>query len=326
MMSRPFAGLRPSRRLRRAWIRFRRATAGVAAVEFALILPLMLLIYLGSAETTQAVVSARKATLAAQAMADIVAQTYTSAAGGAGNLTDSTLGNVFNAAAMLMQPYSTGTTASGVVSLKLNISAISFTQYTSNASSGSNSYVAAGVAASTIWVPSQNKTGTQFPAVTSTDPGFAAKVRWMATPATVNASTANSTTLSNSSALSRVCSNTGSSGSKTGITPLTPDPVASNAAAAGTLQTNYYPATGAGNSLILADVQYNYTPTFGASVAQFAWSQSTTSPLTTNYTIGAVPRDSTWGTTPSCGNSVDGWVCYAPATRTGNTAATCAYN
>ena len=67
---------RPSRRVLRLYVKLRRATGGVAAVEFSLLLPLMLMLYLGSAETTQAVMSGRKAREKMDAGADAV-QLYT---------------------------------------------------------------------------------------------------------------------------------------------------------------------------------------------------------------------------------------------------------
>ncbi len=326
MSSIPFPRFHPSRRALRAYARFRRATAGVAAVEFALILPLMLLLYLGSAETTQAVVAARKATLAAQAMSDIATQQYWassySATSPTSYLADSNISDMFNAAYLIMQPYSTTAT-----SLSINVSAISFTQYT--ADSGAGSWARNNVPKASVWIPSLNETASAASSGTlsSSVPGYAAKVRWSVSPATL---ASNSSSIAGAAALSRSCSNTAAQAASgvtvaTAQTPLTPDSNTADAATATTLQSAYYPASGTGGSIILADISYNYAPTFGASVVKYGWSQSTTSYLTTNYTIGSAPRDSNWAANACSGvTSADRWICYH--TPTTANPSTCNYN
>jgi Flp pilus assembly protein TadG len=89
---------------------------GIAAVEFALILPLMLAIYLSTAITTKAYMASRKVALVARALADITSR---QGACGAGNpcVTNTDMTNFFAAAATIMAPYST-------TSLKMTISRI----------------------------------------------------------------------------------------------------------------------------------------------------------------------------------------------------------
>jgi Flp pilus assembly protein TadG len=92
----------------------RRDRRGVAAVEFALIVPLMLLIYLGSTEMVQGLMASRKLSIVARSLSDLVAQQP------AGNaLTDSQLNAVFAAATSIMAPFSTG-------SLKMTVSSVEF--------------------------------------------------------------------------------------------------------------------------------------------------------------------------------------------------------
>jgi len=101
----------------RAYSRLRRLCAdrrGVAAVEFALILPLMLLLYLGTSELTQGVMASRKATLVARALSDLTGQL---AAGS--TMTDAEATNIFNAATAVMSPFSTS-------SLKMTITSVEF--------------------------------------------------------------------------------------------------------------------------------------------------------------------------------------------------------
>ena len=128
---------RPSRRVLRLYVKLRRATGGVAAVEFSLLLPLMLMLYLGSAETTQAVMSGRKAALAVKTLSDLVSQQAANTI-----MTDSTMGNIFDAAAAIMQPFQssqavTGTSSPCGLTLCLDVSGVSFTAYTSDPTTAS---------------------------------------------------------------------------------------------------------------------------------------------------------------------------------------------
>src|SRR5436189_1298081 len=54
--------------------RLRRDQAGVSAVEFAMLLPLMLTLYLGAVEISQGVAIDRKVTLTAHTVADLASQ------------------------------------------------------------------------------------------------------------------------------------------------------------------------------------------------------------------------------------------------------------
>ncbi len=286
-------GVRPSRRLLRQFARFRRACEGIAAVEFALILPLMLLLYLGSAETTQAVMASRKAAVAARTMSDLVGQQTANT-----NMTDTMMGNIFNAAATIMQPFGTGTSA-----LTIDVAAVSFKSFTAAPSPTSlNPYV---------YVPTKSATASTF-TPTSTDPGYAAKIRWVASPALINASTAGSTTLSNAAVTmpdgaARVCSSTSNQ-------PLTPQTSTTATPKSKELQAGLH---GSG-SMVIADISYTYTPIFGASILQYAW--STTSGMSTTNTTYMQPRN-TWSVCSEASGTgaSDTWVCY-PTRETGTCA------
>lgn len=95
----------------RAFLRDRR---GVAAVEFAMIAPIMLLFYFGLAEFTQAMMAERKAIRTASAIGDLIAQNAEMTPTGTGGITD-----VFSIAETLMKPFPTGT------KLKLCVASIS---------------------------------------------------------------------------------------------------------------------------------------------------------------------------------------------------------
>ncbi|HEY8565127.1 MAG TPA: TadE/TadG family type IV pilus assembly protein [Beijerinckiaceae bacterium] len=99
----PLARLRfaapSSRRIARRLRRFTRAADGLAAVEFALILPVMIALYFGMAEVTVGIIQDRKLDLVARAVADLP--------GRAGTMDDATMKTIFAAAANIMAPYDT---------------------------------------------------------------------------------------------------------------------------------------------------------------------------------------------------------------------------
>jgi Flp pilus assembly protein TadG len=88
---------------------FRRATTGVAAVEFAIILPLMVFMYLGMTELTTGINVNRKLTLVSRTLADLTTR-----------MTDATgdsIDIVFSAAKAVMQPYDASRVAMAVTSV-----------------------------------------------------------------------------------------------------------------------------------------------------------------------------------------------------------------
>lgn len=80
--------------------KFTGETRGIAAIEFALIMPFMLLIYFGLFDIVSLVSVNRKVTYAASVVADLVAQNKTS-------VLKSTIQNYFNASNMVMAPMPT---------------------------------------------------------------------------------------------------------------------------------------------------------------------------------------------------------------------------
>lgn len=101
--------------------RWRGDLRGVAAVEFALILPLMLLLYLGSTQIVQSLMASRKLSIVARSLSDLVAQQPAGT-----NLTDTQLNDIFAAASSIMSPFSTA-------SLKMTVSSVEFAPKTSPA-------------------------------------------------------------------------------------------------------------------------------------------------------------------------------------------------
>jgi Flp pilus assembly protein TadG len=79
--------------------RLARDKRGVSAVEFALVSPLMIGLYLGCVEISDGVASDRKVTLVAATVANLVAQSTA--------LSATDMSNIFDASTAIMAPYST---------------------------------------------------------------------------------------------------------------------------------------------------------------------------------------------------------------------------
>ncbi|MBM3529432.1 MAG: pilus assembly protein [Alphaproteobacteria bacterium] len=85
---------------------------GVSAVEFAMLLPLMLALYLGAVEVSQGIGADRKVTLTARTIADLVSQ--------ASNMTNTEMTNSLNAAKAVMAPMPESNLKVTVSSVKIN--------------------------------------------------------------------------------------------------------------------------------------------------------------------------------------------------------------
>lgn len=90
--------------------RFARDQRGVSAVEFALVAPIMIGLYFGCVEISDAVSADRKVSLTAAALANLSAQVTT--------ISTSDMTNILNASGSIIAPYSTS-------NLKMTISCIS---------------------------------------------------------------------------------------------------------------------------------------------------------------------------------------------------------
>jgi Flp pilus assembly protein TadG len=95
--------VRPANRLRRSFGRLSpgrlaRDRAGVSAVEFALILPVMLTLYVGGVQVSEGLSIDRKVDHVTSTLADLVTQSK--------SLTDSDISNIFDASSSVMAPYS----------------------------------------------------------------------------------------------------------------------------------------------------------------------------------------------------------------------------
>jgi Flp pilus assembly protein TadG len=84
--------------LRGRFAHLRKDQRGVSAVEFAMLLPLMLSLYLGAVEVSQGIGVDRKVTLTARTVADLVSQVS--------SINNSDMTNSLNAATAVIAPYS----------------------------------------------------------------------------------------------------------------------------------------------------------------------------------------------------------------------------
>jgi len=89
--------------------RFARDEGGVSALEFALLLPLMITLYLGGVEISQAVTADRKTTLVSHTTGDLVAQSS--------DVTTADMTNVLNAASSVVYPFA-------VANLRVTVSSV----------------------------------------------------------------------------------------------------------------------------------------------------------------------------------------------------------
>ncbi len=81
-------------------IALKRDVRALAATEFALIVPIMVLLYIGGVEVTRAMTANRKVAHLTSTIGDLVSQTR--------DISDTEMANIFEAAEAIMVPYETG--------------------------------------------------------------------------------------------------------------------------------------------------------------------------------------------------------------------------
>jgi Flp pilus assembly protein TadG len=115
MMSKPLAFLREF--VQKA----RQDQRGIAAIEFALILPFMLTLYLGIVELSKGYMASQRMTLVARTLADLTAQQQQLQTGSTTNVTDSIMSNIFAASSAIMAPYDSSKLTMTVSQIKLQL-------------------------------------------------------------------------------------------------------------------------------------------------------------------------------------------------------------
>ena len=116
MMSRSFSFRRNHAALRGLLRRLRREQRGIAAIEFGIVAPVMLIAYFGLVGVTQAVMIHRKVGQLTRTLADLSTQSTT--------LTDTNVGNIFDAAKAVMMPFTDVTPHMSIASVVVNGSGV----------------------------------------------------------------------------------------------------------------------------------------------------------------------------------------------------------
>jgi len=94
--------------------RLARDTRGLAAVELALIAPVMIAAYFGMAEVSMAMMAHRRASHAAAAVGDLVTQSV--------SMNDATITDIFSIGTTMMRPFDTAPLKMRVTSVKMDAS------------------------------------------------------------------------------------------------------------------------------------------------------------------------------------------------------------
>lgn len=100
----------------RLWRRFCRDREGVALVEFAMTLPVMLVAYVGMVEVVQLVMINRKVTQLTSALSDLTARVQ--------SVSPTDVENIFNAAQTILMPYDYGNASMVIANVVIDASGV----------------------------------------------------------------------------------------------------------------------------------------------------------------------------------------------------------
>lgn len=100
----------------RLWRRFRDDSDGVAAIEFAMVLPLLLLVYVGMVNVAQMVMVNRKVTQLTLALSDLTARVA--------SVPTSEIANIFNASETILMPYDSSKAKMMIASVVIDASRV----------------------------------------------------------------------------------------------------------------------------------------------------------------------------------------------------------
>ncbi|WP_322516290.1 TadE/TadG family type IV pilus assembly protein [Rhodopseudomonas palustris] len=106
---------------RRCSVRLAKDRSGLAATEFAFIVPLMLLMFFATVELSAGIAIDRKVTLVSRTLSDLVSQ--------ATKVTDSDLENVFAASYGVLTPYPTNTVTATISEIYVNNAGVAKVQW-----------------------------------------------------------------------------------------------------------------------------------------------------------------------------------------------------
>ncbi|HET9717524.1 MAG TPA: TadE/TadG family type IV pilus assembly protein [Pseudolabrys sp.] len=102
---------------------FVRDSRGVSAVEFAILAPLMIALYLGCVEISDGVAADRKVTLTAGALANLAAAWGSSPGENSNVISNTDMTNILNASASIIKPYSASSLVVTLSCLKIDAEA-----------------------------------------------------------------------------------------------------------------------------------------------------------------------------------------------------------
>lgn len=133
--------------------RFRRDDGGMALVEFAMVLPVMVLLYLGGVAVTQGVMTNRKVVLLNHAIGDMISQDT--------EITSDDATKTFGAAAAILAPYSSSSAilSMRVSSVKISASSTACVEWSTSPTAG---YARAAKSDVTSIVPSELRTANTW--------------------------------------------------------------------------------------------------------------------------------------------------------------------
>jgi Flp pilus assembly protein TadG len=134
---------------------FPRDTRGLAAIEFVLLLPILLILFFGMVEVSTGVAVDRKVTLVTRTISDLISQDPKAC--------DTDIANAFTAGNLVMTPYST-------TPMKAKITQI----YVTNSNTGTNTG-----AAQVIWSKAQNDTPHSTSETITIPKGIAVQGRYL---------------------------------------------------------------------------------------------------------------------------------------------------
>lgn len=134
-------------------LNFARNTTGASAVEFALILPVMLVLFVGMAEFAHAIDNYRKVTLLARTVADLTAQGDTS-----NPMTSATMTDILSSSSLVLNPFSASNATIVVSALGVYLSTLNTRPYVCSSVALNTSARTAKAAATDITVPAPFQT------------------------------------------------------------------------------------------------------------------------------------------------------------------------
>ncbi|MBI5130662.1 MAG: pilus assembly protein [Rhodopseudomonas palustris] len=115
---------------RRCGERLARDRSGIAATEFAFIVPLMLIMFFATVELSAGIAVDRKVTLVSRTLSDLVSQATT--------VTDSDLKNVFSASYGVLSPYATNAAQATISEVYVNQASVAKVQWSKAATVAQN--------------------------------------------------------------------------------------------------------------------------------------------------------------------------------------------